>query len=219
MTDSCYVGTAICEHSQIQESCWYCKVNGQLQALNDLYKSIIIQCAANHEHKLRQIDENRKISKKVDELQKNADINLSLWSAIDDRIEELENPDNEQPDHVLKMHERIDYVLVRLSKLEKFHDEFKDVLRKDLIAHRKMWDEVYERLDRLEQSSEARARSNKEIFERLQEIERFQDITHLEYQNRNKKPHKCPICDGSTYRSEMTFHHCNVCEGKGIVWC
>ena len=68
MTDCCYIGTAICEHSQIKESCWYCKVNGQLQALTDMYKSISIQCAANHEHKIRQIDENRKISRRIDEL-------------------------------------------------------------------------------------------------------------------------------------------------------
>jgi len=42
-----------------------------------------------HEHKIRQIDENRKISKRVDEIQKFADSHLSCWNALDDKIESI----------------------------------------------------------------------------------------------------------------------------------
>lgn len=37
----------------------------------------------------------------------------------------------------------------------------------------------------------------------------------------NKKPHKCPACDGEGFRLEtekFCEHLCVSCEGKGIVW-
>jgi len=62
MTDSCYyVGIScdpICDHGVLtsRERCLFCEQEKDINALRD--------------HKLRQIDENRKISKRVDELEK-----------------------------------------------------------------------------------------------------------------------------------------------------
>lgn len=67
----------------------------QIKALTDMYKSVSIQCAANHEHKLRQIDENRKISRRIDELFEtleayNEDAEYLDSLSLPKRIEKLE---------------------------------------------------------------------------------------------------------------------------------
>jgi len=62
----------------------------QVNALTDMYKSVSIQCAANHEHKLRQIDENRKISRRVDELEKWKKVAIEKNIQDIARIRELE---------------------------------------------------------------------------------------------------------------------------------
>lgn len=71
-----------------------------------------------------------------------------------------------------------------------------------------------------------------QLEKRIKELERFQDITHLEYKN-TKKPHKCPICEGEGLNKSrlvmdaileqpstisMKNPDCKACEGKGIVW-
>ncbi len=228
----------------------------QIIALTDMYKTLSIQYAANHDHKVRQIDENRKISSKVDEIidfdnsikesmiqlnnritaivkdynemnmrrieestlisrrlteiEKLSNFNMSPevqelvnfnLKMINERLENLENPDADYLD------DEITLIYARLKKIEKFHDEFKDVLKKDLTTHRKMWDEVYERLDRLEGMT----------------------ITEDEMKNFIKTPHKCPVCNGcGTWEleslEEVSNNHgskyliCKPCEGKGIVW-
>ena len=60
-----------------------------------------------------------------------------------------------------------------------------------------------------------RIEDNKELKNRIKEIERFQDITHLEYKAK-KLPHKCPICEGTTFCREGMC--CVPCDGTGIVW-
>lgn len=57
---------------------------------------------------------------------------------------------------------------------------------------------------------------------RFRELERFRDITHLEYKAK-RKPHKCPVCDSqgwllSSYLTDAEKVDCHSCEGKGIVW-
>lgn len=65
-----------------------------------------------------------------------------------------------------------------------------------------------------------------DLLGRIKELERFQDITHAQYQKviTAKVPHKCPICSGTCIRPEyvigsclMKNQPCGVCEG-GIVW-
>lgn len=61
-----------CEHGrQLRiERCYICELNDQIFKLNDISKSLSIRIEALHEFKLRQIDENRKISRRVDEFEK-----------------------------------------------------------------------------------------------------------------------------------------------------
>lgn len=56
------------------------------------------------------------------------------------------------------------------------------------------------------------------LKERIEELERFQDIAHLEYQQRKKTPHKCPVCDGKYIAMFKDCEcACLACD-KGIVW-
>jgi len=116
-------------------------------------------------------------------------------------------------------------VIGRIERLENRYDSFAKYQHPRLLQ---------ERIDKLESQ--------------LAEVKRFQDITHEQFKmNANtsqqtrpyerKKPHKCPVCDGSQrdyfdvllptfqYPSSTMLDHegrryqnCRVCEGKGIVW-
>ena len=86
-----------------------------------------------------------------------------------------------------------------------------------------------------------------ERFDRLEneikELKRFQDITHEQYKsndaikkriddledliyeiqakhrNCNKKPYKCPLCDGLGYLYRgMHRLNCDACSSNGIIW-
>ncbi|MDP4145593.1 MAG: hypothetical protein Q8936_14095 [Bacillota bacterium] len=79
---------------------------------------------------------------------------------------------------------------------------------------------------------------NIEAEKRLIELERFQEITHAQYQKviKEKKPHTCPNCGGlglyynaptnSMYEQLVDtkdeqgriVKNCYACEGKGIIW-
>lgn len=60
----------ICDHGihTSRQRCIHCELQRQITALTDMYKELSIRVVGFHDHKLRQIDENRKISKRVDEL-------------------------------------------------------------------------------------------------------------------------------------------------------
>jgi len=62
----------------------------QINALTDMYKDLSIYLAGFHDHKVRQIDENRKISKRVDELEEKISEKYA-HPCIIQRIEKLEN--------------------------------------------------------------------------------------------------------------------------------
>jgi hypothetical protein len=56
------------------------------------------------------------------------------------------------------------------------------------------------------------------IESNVDEIVRFQDITHKQYQQliKKKTPYKCVICDGSSFSKEGM--DCKACGGTCIVW-
>lgn len=59
-----------CEHGKEvrKEQCHLCDIKRQIMALTDMYKELSVRVCGFHDHKLRQIDENKKISAKVDEI-------------------------------------------------------------------------------------------------------------------------------------------------------
>lgn len=60
-----------CEHGKYlnQEQCHLCELQKQITVLVDRYKELSVQVAAQHEFKLRQIDENKNVSKRLYELE------------------------------------------------------------------------------------------------------------------------------------------------------
>jgi predicted transcriptional regulator with HTH domain len=61
----------ICNHGVYvsRERCMLCELQKQINALTEMYKHISSMVAGCEDHRIRQIDENRKISRRVDELE------------------------------------------------------------------------------------------------------------------------------------------------------
>lgn len=78
--------------------------------------------------------------------------------------------------------------------------------------------EADKRLIRLELAIKAFDELINNIDVQIVELKRFQDITHQEYMQRRKTPHKCPVCDGLGKATLFRDGICIPCEGKGIVW-
>ncbi len=104
--------------------------------------------------------------------------------------------------------------------------------------------EVVMKVNNLEKSREAHSRSNKDIFERIEKLEsnhtnqlsplaylnlkeKIEKLEQLFYdekekfRNQDKKPHKCPVCDGTKFVYAIDIMkniECNACKGASIVW-
>ncbi len=106
---------------------------------------------------------------------------------LEERIKELERSDYDERIHDLENVE----AEPRLNNLESAR----------LTQHLdpKVWVYVNERLDKLESMVSLEIAH---LEARTRELERFQDITHLEYKAK-RKPHKCPVCDGRKKTTEI----------------
>lgn len=130
-------------------------------------------------HKNRQIDENRKISKRVDELEEYLREIKLLYS----------NP--------LQQQVWQESISTRLSELEEWTRKDEDI--------------IYERLEKLE--------GLLDFTKNLLNTKIHLDEKH----GTRKKPHKCPLCEGSgvdllAIHPELKKCNCRGCEGKGILW-
>lgn len=134
-----------------KEICHLCDIHKQIMALTDMYKSLSVRVMGQHDFKLNQIDENRKLDKKIDNI-------VSQLKAWDEDLEYLDS---------MKLPKRIEKLEKQIANWEEEFYFLKDKLR------------CYD-----------------------------------------KKPHKCPLCDGlgGTKISGTIDEYCNVCDGKGIVW-
>jgi len=131
---------------------------------------------------------------------------LEEWTRRDedciyDRLNELDKKYDQLVKDILSpmkaCSKDFDYLNVRLIKIENDIDKFKAVMMEQIP------EEIEERL------KELRA----ELFSRPYVF--------------NKKPHKCPVCEGMRTHKKMLMHadqmvwvedNCICCEGKGIVW-
>jgi len=81
---------------------------------------------------------------------------------------------------------------------------------------------VEDRLLRLEVHMNCQIDENRKISRRVDEaIEVLTEIqewiaTFPHKQKSDKRPHRCPICDG--FGIHDNAHQCRSCNGKGIVW-
>jgi len=91
-----------------------------LDSLYDMSRSHAVRIEALHEHKLKQIDENKKISRRVDELEKKInEIALDIESHYEASIE-----DNEYAD---------DQIRSKFKEFDKLKSKFEDFMRKSVL--------------------------------------------------------------------------------------
>lgn len=84
---------------------------------------------------------------------------------------------------------------------------------------------LLERVEKLEGYMEMEDRvTASDVLCRLNELERFQDVTRLQYKEvKKKRLYKCPACDAKGYihgvENNIVYgHQCKSCDSKGIVW-
>lgn len=142
-----------------------------------------------------------------DQRERQEKINFELLQ----RIEKLEkwtfNHEKEGIEYGNDFEDRDDNLQVRLEKIE-------SLLEQLYSNNQRRWDANIEASQRIT-----------ELEGRIKESERFQDITHAQYQKviTGKIPHKCPVCDGSAgVKHPLTGlllpACCHACEGKGFIW-
>jgi hypothetical protein len=75
-----------CEHGKEvrKEQCHLCDIKRQITALTDMYKSLSVRVVAQHEFKLNQVDANKIMDKKVDDI-------ISKLEAWNDDLEYLDS--------------------------------------------------------------------------------------------------------------------------------
>lgn len=129
---------------------------------------------------------------------------------------------------------------------KKFDTEKEDkfYLESFFFAFRDTVKQLEDRLHALENSPFAKSTTYAPLFERLdslelriKEAERFQDITHRQYQKNisTLEPYKCPVCDGSGKNfidplsgiegaflpkdeRGMQYRNCHPCKSVGVIW-
>lgn len=114
---------------------------------------------------------------------------------FDERISGIENIEIEQ----------------RLIKLEKYS-----------YAH----EEYLKRIDKIALCNPDKTLANQKFLnEKLAALEQLFYDEKEKFRNQDRKPHKCPVCDGSGFLGDVlllslppTFAECKTCEGKGIIW-
>lgn len=202
---SCEPHEELCEHGRNKRwGCLLCDNKDiSYKSLMEMYMSLQVQVESLREHKLRQIDENRKISRRVNELEK---LNQQCFDAnsikkIDERFEKIESyiemEDRVTASSVLYL---LDELKRKLSKLENLIDVEK--------SEKIILDGANLHLTILK------------FEKRMQELEK-----KLIDCDTSKKPYKCPICEGKGLhesiiptKSGLLDLTCTSCVGKGIIW-
>ena len=76
--------------------------------------------------------------------------------------------------------------------------------------------------NRLNEIYKSNAKVDKVLEHILDRIEHLETVVgEVELQSYDKKPHKCPACDGFGVKLQCDhelLYACRACEGKGIVW-
>jgi hypothetical protein len=79
-----------CEHGKElrKEQCHLCELKRQVMALTDMYKELSVRVMAQHEFKLRQIDENQMVAQKILEINET----LKAWDEDFEYLDSLKLP-------------------------------------------------------------------------------------------------------------------------------
>lgn len=177
------------------------------------------------EHKNRQIDENRKVSARVDKLENNIN---HVYELVD--IEKLKD----LIFHGAETHLSFFKLQSKINKIDEYLREIKFLYSNPL--QQQVWQEnIIKRLEKLEKWKEVAIDKNIQDLNRIKELEK--SILNWEEEfyfiqgkirSHDKKPHKCPVCNGlgnrtlcksdDYYAYEPFNEDCISCEGTGVLW-
>lgn len=204
--NGCYQAIPHCEHNQMKGSCFYCNVNDQLKALTDMYKTLSIQCAANHDHKVRQIDENRKISKRFDELEAALKRDfITITERIDSGFSAHLESDEYADEQIRERFEKLEKVLPRYDSLHKEWWDRIEMLEKTVSSLEGKLNEVYTRTRGLTPGRKQPHKcpvcngTQRDYFDQLYPYSEYPTDTRIDHEG-------------------LRFIDCRACEGKGIIW-
>lgn len=112
----------------------------------------------------------------------------------------------------------------RIKELEKFHQDFKDVLKNDIKEHHGILNKIYDRIEKLEQHyySAGDLFAIHSQIENINKNDKYDEHQRLILEKRINELEK----KFKTLNSEHVFlksnyaipEVCNSCNGKGIVW-
>lgn len=167
-------------------------------------------------HKTRQIDENRKVSRILDKNDEALKLHFTLIENVENKVENC--------------FERIEMIEAGFStfrsginkNLDKLQERIESLETTEKIEHK------IERIAKLEQLNAQCFEANpiKKIDEKFKHLEdRLHwiegDIAKRSYNISEKKPYKCPICDGKGGFKDVDKKFewtCDSCKNTGIVW-
>lgn len=123
----------------------------------------------------------------------------------------------ERSSEVGELEKPVSPMVEQMQRLEERIKELEDWTRTDEEV-------IYARIKELTDHKNYQTDENRKISRHVDELEKSFKVV-LQFQE-NKKPHKCPVCNGkcSTTLKELTcgtpfiVMPCSSCEGKGIVW-
>src|SRR6478752_413978 len=143
------------------------------------------------------------------------------------RIESLHEFKLRQCDENKEIKKRIEEVINLFVKGESVLEDDIIKLQQSREAHSRNHKDIFDRLDNLEKLYQSSTEMESHLLNRVKDLEKFQDLTYLQYHNRKgKNPYKCPVCDGKRHLPNglkfeevygttlKTISECEVCEGK-----
>lgn len=158
------------------------------------------------------------------------EISSQPYSPLLERIHKLEEHQNRQIDHNIKISKRIDNIYEYLDDKFKFIEikwlELDDSLKNESIMRKDLRDYCFDRLG----SAISPPSENIDVYSRINELELLTNALRDKYNSMcppslRKEPFKCPVCEGKTYCAKSNFQDggyitfdCKSCEGKGVIW-
>lgn len=241
MTISCEISSQTiasdyCEHGRLVITCEWCVIckmehrinllESQIKKLTERfnnineYKTEIIQSLINHKN--YQIDENRKVSKTLDELRvsKAGSDWVARWSnEINKKINDLESESvsvsvlhsSNQAHDTWKTgcEALISGIMKDIGKLQEHYYSDGDISA------------IHGQLANIEKNNKFDEHQRKILEDRITELEKSKGSLRRDDYVMNKKPHKCPVCMVWLYLQDpinLSKWICKACQNTGIIW-
>lgn len=196
----CIHGTPVKFHS-----CHLCHVEKRTA---DNYVSLSERIHKLEEHNNLQIDENRKIDRRFDEVEETIGHHCILINAHEDYLKKISGIGVVDPD---KLNSNMK---VFNEKIDELGENIK-MLSRELFSFKNSYTILIDKM--VEENIDAVWRKIKFLEDKIDDLAKNFDDNRVII---HKEPYKCPVCngEGGYYVSGTQDTLCNPCAGKGIVW-